>query len=389
MNKILLICSQPFFEWRGSPIRVSFNLTALKESSFEVFFLCLPHGQEKNTDGIRIIRCFKIPFVQRLPIGPSIPKLLYDIIHFFYGVLLLLREKDIKIIHAVEDSGIPAVLLAKLFGKKLVFEKHSDPASHKTGKFINNLILDVYKWLESHIIKNADLVIGTGDQLVMQATEINTRTNAIAIPDIPSSILECSDCEAREIRRRFQFGKKHIVATYVGSFAVYQGIDLLFETIPMAIAENPHLYFLIIGGNKEQIEERKQSLQKQGVSANVVFAGMVDPDELPAYLKASDILLSPRVSGRNSPLKILDYLKAKRPIIATDIEANTQILCHNSAILVQPKPLSMARALGTLAEKPLLRKRLAQAGKKILGAKHNYSYFKSQIAKGYSSIICP
>ena len=382
------MCSQPFFEWRGSPIRVSYNLVALNESSFQVLFLCLPHGQEKHTEGIRVIRCFKIPFVDRLPIGPSLPKLIYDVIHLFYGAAVLLKEKDIKVIHGVEDSGIPALLLAKIFRKKLVFEKHSDPASHKTGNVFKNLVLKLYKSIENIIIKNADLVIGTGDKLVLQATQVKEELNAISIPDIPSSVHESCDNAGRLIRDQLGIPKNNILATYVGSFAVYQGIDLLFETINLAVKENPNLQFCIIGGSDSQINHQKQILEKNGIANTVIFTGMIDPDKLPAYLKASDILISPRISGQNSPLKILDYLKAARPIVATDIEANNQILSQDNAMLVQAKALPMAKALNTLAKCPRLRKKLATAGSLLLGKRYNYTYFRAQIVKGYESLNC-
>ena len=35
-RKVLFISPQPFFQWRGSPIRVAFNLQALADEGYEV-----------------------------------------------------------------------------------------------------------------------------------------------------------------------------------------------------------------------------------------------------------------------------------------------------------------------------------------------------------------
>lgn len=387
-TSILMICSQPFFEWRGSPIRVGFNLRALQESGFSVIFLGLPHGQERQIDGVRFIRCLRLPMVNKIPIGPSLPKLFYDIIHLVYGFGILLRNKNILVIHGIEDSGIPAVILAKLFGKKLVFEKHSDPASHKNSKWgVKNLILAAYIWVERLVIRQADLVIGTGDELVKQARRVKPALNSIAVPDIPSSLVESCEDTALKLREKLGLSREEVVAAYVGSFAVYQGLELLFAAIPLAVRQNPSLRFLIIGGTTEEIAEKKQTLSHQGIKDRVIFLGLVDPEDLPTYLKAADILLSPRISGKNSPLKLLDYLKAKRPIVATDIEANSQILKKSDALLIEPEPEAMAHAISCLVVDQQLRQTLAGRGQDLLQKRYNYPFFRKQIAKGYASLL--
>ena len=48
--------------------------------------------------------------------------------------------------------------------------------------------------------------------------------------------------------------------------------------------------------------------------------------ELADYLAAADILLSPRLGSVNTPLKLLDYLKAGRAIVATATAANRMVV---------------------------------------------------------------
>ncbi len=387
MKKVLFICSQPCFDWRGSPIRVGFNLLALTKNGFQVTFLTLPYGRRRQFENVRIIRTFALPFIKSIPIGPSIPKLLYDCLHFFYGAKELLRDKDIGFIHGVEDSGIPALALAALFRKKLIFEKHSDPASHRQkNKGLKNLVLDIYQWVESLIIRRSDLVIGTGDELVNQAREVEPLVSAYAIPDIPSSLAESKESEVKQLRRSLGVGERQVLTCYVGSFAVYQGIDLLFQSIPLAVKKNRNIIFMIIGGRKEEIEERKAFLREHCCLDNVIFTGFVDPDQLPTYLCAADILLSPRISGRNSPLKVLDYLKAKRAIVATDIEANNQILTTDTAMLVDPVPEELAEAVYKLSVDRNLRERLAAEGEKLIKGRYNFRYFSDTLGKAYLGI---
>lgn len=65
------------------------------------------------------------------------------------------------VIHGVEEVGAIAVAVARLTGARAIFEKHSDPASHRDNP-IKNLILSLYRWVEGLAIRTADMVSAQG-----------------------------------------------------------------------------------------------------------------------------------------------------------------------------------------------------------------------------------
>ena len=64
-----------------------------------------------------------------------------------------------------------------------------------------------------------------------------------------------------------------------------------------------------------------------------MFAGQRPAEEIPLFLDAADVLVSPRSSGTNTPLKIYQYLRSGRPIVATRLLTHTQVLDDEVAIL--------------------------------------------------------
>ncbi|MDH3327697.1 MAG: hypothetical protein OEM01_00510 [Desulfobulbaceae bacterium] len=130
MKKILLISPQPFFQWRGSPIRVNFNIQALSELGYSVDLLTLPIGERREMEGVEVIRVANPFRIEQIPIGPSLYKIFFDILILFKG-LQLIRKQNYSIIHGIEEAGIIAVLLSRLAACKAIFEKHSDPFSYK------------------------------------------------------------------------------------------------------------------------------------------------------------------------------------------------------------------------------------------------------------------
>ena len=386
-RRVLFISPQPFFAWRGSPIRVAYDVEAIAKLGYEVDLLTLPIGEDRQIPGVRILRVTRIPGLNNIPIGPSPGKLLYDVLLFGRGLWEMLR-RPYDVIHGVEEAGLIACLLGRFCGASIVFEKHSDPASHRAG-FLKNIVLKAYAQVERLIIAGADAVIGTGTTLVRQVESLNGRATAHHVFDLPSSKVEADEARAAVIRREWQKSPDEILALYVGSFAVYQGVDLLFEAMAEAFTANPKLRLVIVGGSPAQRAERTAWLMERGLADRVTFAGFVAPDELPHHLRAVDILLSPRISGVNSPLKMLDYLKIARPIVATDLPANRELVDESCALLVPAEPAAFAAGVLKIAADPALGARLAAAGRRLIDEKYNFDRFVDRLRACYVGFQAP
>jgi glycosyltransferase involved in cell wall biosynthesis len=75
------------------------------------------------------------------------------------------------------------------------------------------------------------------------------------------------------------------------------------------------------------------------------LTGQRPAEEIPAYLDAATILVSPRSTGTNTPLKIYQYLRSGRPIVATDLRTHTQVLSDDIALLAAATPAGFAAAM--------------------------------------------
>ncbi len=381
---VLFITPQPFFQWRGSPIRVAFNLQALSELGYEVDLLALPFGEDRRMNGVRIFRTANPFRLKDMPIGPSLWKAVYDVLIFFKAWHMI-RSRKYDVLHCVEDAAAIGVPLSRLSGAMLVFEKHSDPMSYRSNA-IRNLVLYLYSRIEAFSIRHSDAVICTGPGLAEKAGLIAHDIPVHHIFDIPSSLEEPSEDETRKVRESLVASSDDVLITYVGSFAVYQGIELVFGAIPLVARRCPRARFVIVGGGKQEIETRRSVLEKMGVADRVEFLGKISPDELPDTLAASDVLLSPRVAGSNTPLKLLDYLKAGGAILATDNEANRLILDETTAYFVEPDVESLAEGICLLVEDRGLRNNLAKKGMELIRTRYNFTEFKRLIGDVYEQI---
>jgi glycosyltransferase involved in cell wall biosynthesis len=85
-----------------------------------------------------------------------------------------------------------------------------------------------------------------------------------------------------------------------------------------------------------------------------------------------DILVSPRLRGTNSPLKIYSYLRSGKPIVATRHITHTQILSDSVSVLAEPNPEAFADGMLSILDDKSQQKRLVTAAQQL--ADEHYSY---------------
>ena len=144
-----------------------------------------------------------------------------------------------------------------------------------------------------------------------------------------------------------------------GSYAVYsghlypdKGMDVILEAAA-DLAGRPGLTFLLVGGTKSDRKHWEGLCRSRGLG-NVRFAGFVPNAAVPAYLM--DI-------HTTSPLKLFEYMAARRPIVATGVPTVAKVLQHETSGLLTPPgdSLAFAQAVARLLDDQGLARALGEA----------------------------
>ena len=118
---------------------------------------------------------------------------------------------------------------------------------------------------------------------------------------------------------------------------------MLIEAAAIIAKSRPDARVLVVGGEPAQVEPAKARAQAAGASAVMVFTGQQPAKEIPGFVQAADLLVSPRIRGTNTPLKIYSYLRSGKPIVATNLLTHTQVLTPEIARLVDPEAGAVCR----------------------------------------------
>lgn len=342
--KILMIAPEPFFQPRGTPISVYQRIKALSDLGHEVDLATYHLGEDKEIENLKISRIPNLFFIKKIKIGPSLKKIPLDFLLFLRASGLLLRHKY-HLIFSHEEGALFGVILSKISGIPHIYDMHSSlPQQLENFDFSrSNLLKKVFLGMERFILKNSRAIIVICLDLLKQVEKEGYREKAILLENfIDFEAKEFTDEEIRQKRKEFASEDKKIVL-YAGNFQPYQGISLLLEAA--AQIQNERIVFVLVGESPAAVDREKDKARKLGIAEKIFFTGQVPPSQMPLFISLADVLVSPRLSGTNTPLKIYSFLKSGKPLVATNLWTHTQVLSDQIAVLVEPDAECMAEGI--------------------------------------------
>jgi glycosyltransferase involved in cell wall biosynthesis len=383
--KILMLAPEPFFQPRGTPISVYFRLRALSDLGHEVDLVTYHLGEDKSFDGLTIHRIPSLFFIKKIRVGPSPVKVLLDFLLFFKARRLL-RSKTYQMIFSHEEASWMGTALAKRKRIPHLYDMHSSlPQQLENFRFSRSRIIkNIFSSLERYVLQNSDSVIVICPDLLQKLERDGLAYKATLIEnfldfDHPSYTAE----QIVKERQRYAPSREKIIL-YAGNFEPYQGVGLLLEAAA-SLKEKP-VVLLLVGGNPEHVEAMKKKAAVLGIPDKVFFTGQVPPSQVPKYIMMADVLVSPRISGTNTPLKIYSFLKSGKPLVATNLWTHTQVLNDRISVLVEPQPQSLAEGiLFALFDPQAIQK--AQAAKKVADREFTFGNYKKKISQALERAI--
>lgn len=386
--KILMIAPQPFFEPRGTPISVYQRLQALSTLEHQVDLLTYHVGQDVSIPGVAIYRNFKVPFIKRVKLGPSLSKAFLDILLFFRAIILLLRKRY-DVIHSHEEAGFWSAPLARVFRVRHVYDMHSSLPQQLASvpRWNFRPFVRLFEMLERRVINTCDVVITIGADLQERVRAVKPEVPTVLIQNLPVLADDLpSECATpHELREKLGLNGR-LPVVYTGTLERYQGLDLLLQSAKIVKEQCPEVLFILVGGDPRQVEHWRHQFSTNGLGDVTVFIGTVSLAESLAYLDIAEILVSPRTTGLSVPLKIYSYLFSGKPIVATDLIMHSQVLDAETAILVAPTERAFADGILALAQSPDLRKRLGFQGQQFAMTRCDRADYRAKLASVYQEL---
>lgn len=313
------------------------NLRA--ESSLEVSFLPINPpfpGALKKIQGIKYVRSIRTTLLYWAQLMARVRK--FDVIHIYSASYL-----------SFLISPTPALLVAKLYGKKTVLDYHSGQAAKH---------LEQWKRTAIPTLRQADVVTVPSHYLVDVFARFGLHARAIF------NHVETERFRFRERRplRPVFLANRNLKPLYnVG--CVLRAFALVQQRLKDAR--------LTVAGDGSQRAELEQLARELNLR-HTEFVGQIAPDKMPELYDEADIYLNGS-NIDNMPLSLLESFAAGLPVVTTDAGGIPYMVTDGETALMVPKndhEAMAACAIRLLEDADLAQKITSQAREEC----HRYSW---------------
>jgi len=386
--KILVIAPESFFTPRGTPLSVYYRTSVLSKLGAHIDLLTYGQGEDVDIPDIRIYRIPHFSFLGSVKVGPSFLKLILDILLLIWTFVLVAKNRY-TVVHAHEESIFFAHFLKPLFRFNLVYDMHSSlPQQLLNFKFTKSkLLIRLFEWLENRSLEAADAVITICPELARYAMvrmpdpnrhfliensifdEVNLKKGKNGNSINPPPIFSNASLDGRPL------------IVYAGTFEKYQGLEILIRAFQKVHGRKPDIFLLIIGGNPEQVDAYQKLALDLGLMGHCAFTGRLNQTQARFYSSRATVLVSPRILGNNTPLKIYEQLASGIPLVATRVLSHTQTLNGEVCFLADPNPIAMAEGIWEALTDLKKREAKIKNAKQFYSEKYSKEVYEDKVAK--------
>jgi glycosyltransferase involved in cell wall biosynthesis len=295
---------------------------------------------------------------------------------------ILKRAANAQIVHFHDPELIPAALVLKLLGKRVVYDVHEDLPRTIEYKY---WIPAPLRWLVARITEIIESVSAHFFDLIVAATPtIGKRFPAqktVVVQNFPilSELIVANPAPYAARRPLF---------IYVGSVSSDRGAIQMLDAI--TLTKEPSAELLVVGNcSPVQLLDEMKSRDRGGRMRYLGYKGRKEIGELLTSTRAGIVTLQPRQNYVYSfPTKLFEYMSAGLPVIASDFPVVKEIVdADKLGLLVDPTdPVAIAHAMDWILDHPEEARAMGERGRKAVLNRYNWGIEARKLVTAYARL---
>lgn len=309
-----------------------------------------------------------------------------------------IRAAKIDVLHIHDMVIADAVFrVNKSFSLPIVLDLHENrPEIMKLYKHTNNwpgnrlICLERWKKKQKIFMLQADHIILVTEEARQDAAttdEITTKK----ITALPNTVnLDRFDIEAKDLKIG-KITEDRFTLLYIGDTSIRRGTMIALEAVEKLQEKIPKLQLIMVGSSSQD-DLLQDFVQKKKLSGIVRFEGWQNPGQLPAYINAADLCLSPLLRNQHHDTtlanKLFQYMACGKAVVGSSCPAQKKILeTENCGVVyANDDPAELARVIMELYNNPEKVTLLGRNGAKAVQQRWNWNVTAEKLVKVYEDI---
>jgi glycosyltransferase involved in cell wall biosynthesis len=248
------------------------------------------------------------------------------------------------------------------------------------------------KWVRRYVSGQADVVLPISTAMETTLEEMGYDVPMQPLPTGADTTIDPDSIDPAPFVEEYDVPADRDVLVYIGTMRPIRQLDFLFEVLATFDGQRP---FLLMVGGRDPENQRRLAAQAEhrGVREDVRFTGWIsDDDTLYRAIRAADVGVSPLpptdVLETNAPIKVLEYLAMKTPVVATDTPDQRRVLKRSGGGTVTDyDPESFARAIDEIISSGRTRLEMGESGREYIIENRNFDVLHAKVVDVYREVL--
>lgn len=354
----------PSDELYGADISLLYLLRGLDRSRFQPFVIVandLEYGgllsKELAASGIKVAS-LPIAVARRKYLSPAgLPAFLGRVRSSVRMVNQIIEQESIDIVHSNTLAVWTGALAARRMGCPHIWHVH------ETLDHPRQLVKLMQRFVPSH----SERVIGVSHAVLENILVTpKARAKGVVIYNGKEPAIWMHATGRSAVRQSLGIAPDDVVVGMAARLSKMKAPDLCVRAVSRLMPHFPRLHCFIAGGpvpgQRAAIEEMRRLIASSPYPERFHVLG--ERRDAPDLMMAMDILAAPSRYGEGASLSIIQGMFAARPVVATDVGGNRELVEHGrTGFIVPSEDLdALTEGIGRLVERAELRAWMGQAG---------------------------
>ena len=323
-----------------------------------------------------------------------------------FQIMKIARKKNVDVIFVRNDlaAAIATYLTSRKMGIPFVFylgfpKEEAIKVYARRGWSRSQILPQLYGplaiLLKNWLIRRADFVFTMSDfwrdKLI---DELSLPTDQVlALPFGFDTTISPQKVEGSHIRKTFGLNGYPMIL-YIGAIGPPRDMTILVDIMAKLVNRIPEIRLLILVGARQDrfVFSLNKKFADHGLSKHIVFAPTVPSSEVPSYIAAADVGLSPiercPIYDVSSPAKFVEMLGMGLPVVASDIPEQKKILEETRAGICVPFEASaFSDAIFHILQNPSEAREMGKRGRQFVENKRSFVLLANSVEETLTRIV--
>ena len=260
----------------------------------------------------------------------------------------------------------------------------------KPLRFFNYLAIKFHYFLATKLLQKADLILSISEWYKEKLVAKGFPESKILVYPSGVGLNQFIDTNSVEVRNRYGL-EGYQTAIYIGTMAKVRHLDILIKAFKLVVTKKNAKLLMI--GEGSDVFNLKRLTAALGLEDRIIFTGQIAQKEIPSFIAAADIGISPvppmPFFKLSSPIKLFEYMALAKPVVANEeIPEHSEVLRQsNAGFLVPYTPEAFAQAIIQLFDNPEKAAEMGRMGREWVIKNRSFEVLAHQVEAKFLELL--